>query len=50
MSDIQMKKQHLLIALGLLVLSSCNNTNTPSNCLALLILVAQALQILQIIQ
>ena len=26
-----MKKQHLLIALGLLVLSSCNNTNTPSN-------------------
>ena len=25
-----MKKQHLLIALGLLVLSSCNNTNTPS--------------------
>ena len=26
-----MKKQHLFIALGLLVLSSCNNTNTPSN-------------------
>ena len=26
-----MKKQHLLIALGLLVLGSCNNTNTPSN-------------------
>lgn len=26
-----MKKQHLLITLGLLVLSSCNNTNTPSN-------------------
>lgn len=26
-----MKKQYLLIALGLLVLSSCNNTNTHSN-------------------
>ena len=26
-----MKKQHLFIALGLLVLSSCNNSNTPSN-------------------